>query len=263
MKFYLNHKDRRVENPTIEEAERILKEAQNMRASEIITEGGGSLIDIGKYISRALQIPHTVIPTTAGTGSEVTKYCVLTIKGRKTTLIDNKFIPTSYVLDPKKVISLPPLQTLSSGLDALCQAMESMWSIKATNKSKNYSELAVDLVLDNLEKSIKNPTNEEARMNMLIAANFSGRAINVARTNVCHSISYPLTDWYAIPHGIACYMSLRYFGKKIGLEIPNFDIPKYWGVDPERVADVAIQNEKLLDYPEIITREDIVKSLML
>lgn len=261
MIFKLSHKDRKIENPTIEEAERILKEVQASGAEELITEGGGSLIDIGKYIAKSLRIPHTVYPTTAGTGSEVTKYCVLTINGKKTTLEDNKFIPTSYVLDPRKVISLPYLQTLSTGLDALCQALESFWSIRATKESKMYAEMAIALVFGNLKESLQNPTNEKYRMNMMLAANFSGRAINIARTNVCHSISYPLTDLYQIPHGIACYMTLPYFCQKLGITLEEkFDIPKF-PIDNDRIADIAIKNEKLKDYPDIITREDIMNAL--
>lgn len=262
MKFYLNYRDRRIENPTIEEAERILREVKAANADELVTEGGGSLIDVGKYIARQLSIPHIVIPSTAGTGAEVTKYCVLTINGKKTTLVDDKFIPTSYVLDPKKVISLPPLQTLSTGLDALCQGLESFWSTKATETSKKWAMFAVELALTHLKSSLASPTNEHLRMNMLIAANFSGRAINIARTNVCHSISYPLTDLYGIPHGIACYMSVKYFAKKMGLDMDlDFEIPKY-PIDAERIADIAIHNDKLKDYPLIITKEDIVQSLI-
>ncbi len=260
-KFKLDYRYRRFENPTLEQAEAILKEVKAFGAEELITEGGGSLIDVGKYIARSLHIYHTAIPTTAGTGAEVTKYCVLTVHGKKTTFIDEAFIPNSFILDPKKLIGLPYNQTLSSGLDALCQGLESFWSIHATAKSKQYAGLAVDLVLDNLKKCLDNPTDEGARMNMLLAANFSGRAINIARTNVCHSISYPLTDIYKIPHGIACYMSLRYFAKKLGMEVPiDFEIPKY-EFDPMKIADIAILNEKLKDYPGIITEEDIIKAL--
>lgn len=260
-KFKLDYRYRKLENPTIEQAEAILKEVRLFGAEELITEGGGSLIDIGKYVAKNLRIYHTAIPTTAGTGAEVTKYCVLTVDGKKKTFVDDAYIPNSYILDPKRIIGLPYAQTLSSGLDALCQGLESFWSVRATPKSKQYASLAIDLVLDNLQKSLDNPLDEKVRMNMLMAANFSGRAINIARTNVCHSISYPLTDIYKIPHGIACYMSLRYFAKKIGIGLNlDFEIPKY-EFDKEVIADIAIENEKLKDYPGIITREDIINAL--
>lgn len=259
MKFYLSYKQYPIENPTIEQAESLVKAA--IGSEEVISEGGGSIIDLGKYIARALHIHHTAIPTTAGTGSEVTKYCVLTIRGKKTTIIDDLFIPNSFILDPKKVISLPHIQTLSSGLDALCQGLESFWSIRATAKSKQYASITIDLALDNLQKSLDHPEDEAVRMNMLLAANFSGRAINIARTNICHAISYPLTDLYRIPHGIACYMSLKFFANKIGMDLPlHFDIPKYQ-FDVERIADIAILNDKIKDFPDIITREDIINSL--
>jgi alcohol dehydrogenase class IV len=99
-------------------------------------------------------------------------------------------------------------------------------------------------------------------MNMLIGANMSGRAINITKTNVCHAISYPLTEIYGIPHGIACGMSLVYFANKMGFKIKSIKklIPRY-KIDRKRIAKEAINNPKLMDYPLPITELDIVKSL--
>lgn len=247
-------------NPTLEEVEHLLSQVPT-NTTEIISQGGGSTIDAGKWIARELNLKHTVIPTTAGTGSEVTKYCVLTIDGKKTTITDERFIPDSYILDPSLVVSLPPLQTIASGFDALSQSFESMWSKDATKESRKYSKIAIHLILKNLEQCIKDPTDEQARMNMLLAANFSGRAINIAPTNICHAISYPLTDWYNIPHGIACALTLPYFTKSI-LNInlnkftKHFTIPLY-EIDIEKVAEEAIKNPKAKGY----TKSDIVSSL--
>lgn len=233
----------------------------------IYSQGGGSTIDVGKWLAAKYKLKHTAIPTTAGTGSEVTKYCVLTVDGKKTTF-DLKE-PDSYILDPHLVVTLPELHTLSSGLDALCQAVEAFWSTNGTPESKNYAAIAIELALTNLRKSMQDPNNEIYRMNMLMAANFSGRAINITRTNVCHAISYPLTELYGIPHGIACAMSLRYFAKKINI-LPNIDwdmifvpfiFPKY-DIDREAIADIVIKSEKLKSYPQKITKLDIIQSLL-
>lgn len=251
-------------NPSLEYCKKLL-ESVPPETTEIVSQGGGSTIDVGKWISRELGLKHTAIPTTAGTGSEVTKYCVLMVDGKKTTFADNKFIPSRYILDPRLVTGLPYLQTVSSGFDALSQALESFWSKNATPKSKLKSQLAIDLILDNLIECVKNPKREAPRMNMLLAANFAGRAINVTKTNVCHAISYPLTEKYGIPHGIACAMTLPYFVKKfLGVDIDNFvdmfEFPKY-DIDVQAVADEAISNEKLLDCPIEVTKDDIIKSL--
>src|SRR3990167_7947620 len=112
-------------NPTKEYADSI-KITED--TTEIISQGGGSTIDVGKWLAKKYNLKHTVIPTTAGTGSEVTKYCVLTVDGKKVTFEDEKFIPTGYLLDPKLVTTCPKEVTISAGLDALSQALESLWS---------------------------------------------------------------------------------------------------------------------------------------
>lgn len=249
-------------NPSLQFVESL--KLPSWEVNHIISVGGGSTIDCGKYLANKFQIKHTAVPTTAGTGSEVTRYCVLMIDGKKTTL-DLK-VPDSYVLDPKLVISLPELLTLSTGLDALCQCFEAMWSTNATPESGSYSSVGINLIFKNLKLSMEQPKNELYRMNMLIAANMSGRAIEITRTNICHAISYPLTELYDIPHGIACAMSLQYFAVKLGytdldMFFMQFNLPKY-KIDKNKIADIVIQNSKILSYPQAINRDDIIKSLV-
>lgn len=247
-------------NPTLEYVESIILPKN---VTEIVSIGGGSVLDTGKWLSHKYKVYHTAIPTTAGTGSEVTRYCVLMVDGKKKTFNLRK--PDSYILDPSLVTTLPEIHTLSSGLDALCQALESFWSINATNESKNYAVVAYEMVIANLKKSMEDPHNQQYRMNMLIASNMAGRAIEITQTNVCHAISYPLTELYGIPHGIACAMSIRYFAKKNNIDLDlwflQFKLPKY-EIDVERVADIVIQNDKLKSYPHKLERIDIVQSLL-
>lgn len=250
-------------NPTLEYAKSITVPND---CKKIESMGGGSTIDVGKWLAREYGLKHTVVPTTAGTGSEATRYCVLTVDGKKTTFTDDKFIPEGYILDSSKIVSLPYEHTLASGMDALSQALESYWSKNATDESKQYSLTALYLIPNALFKSLKNPSDEIARMDMLIGANMSGRAINITKTNICHAISYPLTEKYGIPHGIACAMSLGYFTDKfIGMkELSKFIkllIPKY-EIDREEIAKIAIESEKIKDCPEKVTKEDILASLL-
>jgi alcohol dehydrogenase len=253
-------------NPTLEYAQELVKKIPK-GCTEIVSRGGGSTIDVGKWVTRSLNLVHTAIPTTAGTGSEVTRYCVLTVDGKKTTYTADEFIPDYYVLDPKLLTTLPELHTISSGLDALSQSLESLWSKNSTPESRDYSLRAIDLILKYLPISVKNPLDENARLQMLISGNFSGMAINITKTNVCHAISYPLTDKYNIPHGIACSLSLAYFTQKSGLEfdikgfLEKFSLPKY-EFDKKEVADIAIQSEKLKDFPGNITYEDLFSCYM-
>lgn len=249
-------------NPTLEYAKSIkIKKG----TKEIVSEGGGSTLDVGKFLARKNGLKHTAIPTTTGTGSESTRYCVLTVNGRKKTFEYD--IPECTVLDPRKAVTLPKLHTLSSGLDALSQCLESLWSKNATRESRNYALAGIELIMQNLPISLKNPENLQARMAMLIGANLSGRAIEITKTNVCHAISYPLTDWYGIPHGIACALSLKYFAKKtIGYDLEPFF--KKIGFDPyvgyivaKRVAEEVIKSPKLKDMPFRVTKKDILNSI--
>jgi len=247
-------------NPTLEYAE-----SYNIPkgTTEILSVGGGSTIDVGKWLANKYGIKHTAIPTTAGTGSEVTRYCVLTVGGKKVTFELKK--PDSYILDPRLVTTLPELHTLSSGLDALAQSLEALWSTNQTPESHNYATVAYELVIANLKRSMEEPKNEIYRMNMLIAANFSGRAIEITKTNVCHAISYPLTELYGIPHGIACAMSLEYFAQKNGIDLSfwflQFAFPKY-SIDKKKIANIAIKSKKLESYPQKINKLDIIQSLL-
>ncbi len=261
MKHYILHAP---PNPTLEYAQgEKIKVPPN--TTEIISQGGGSTIDVAKWVAKELGLKHTAIPTTAGTGSEVTKYVVLTVNGKKTTFVDDSYIPDSYILDPNLVVSLPRLHTISSGLDALCQSFESVWSKNATQESLSYAKSAIELIRQNLGKCVDNPEDTRARANMLLAANLSGRAINITKTNVCHAISYPLTDLYQIPHGIACAMTLPYFAKLYtGIDmlpfIKSFNLePRFF--DKLKVTQIAIKSEKLKDCPQQVTPEDILTAL--
>jgi len=266
-KFYLHYKEV-PENPSLKFAVDIVNKVREY--DEIISEGGGSTIDVGKYISYILDIPHTAIPTTAGTGSEVTKYAVFIHNKKKMSLEDDKFIPDNYILDPSKVVSLPPKQTASSGLDALSQAIESYWSPKSTFKSRWYAKKAIGLIMNSLWNSYNYPLSEVFRFNMLKAANYSGRAINITKTGVCHAVSYPLTIHYGIPHGIACIMTLPQMilfndfrlisASKIERLIKSLDIDVYSirkKIDKNLIIKEVFDSDRVQNNPIRITEEDL------
>lgn len=198
-------------NPTIDFAEDMVKKAKKSGCSRVISTGGGSTIDVGKYVAWKLNLKHTAIPTTAGTGSEVSKYAVFIHNGKKLSFEDDKLIPDNFVLNPEFVTSLPIRETLSSGLDAFCQAIEGYWTKPSDRVVAGFTKQVVALVRDSLDISMRHPYNILPRFNMLLAANYSGRIINFTRTSICHAISYPLTIDYKIPHGIACALTLPMF----------------------------------------------------
>jgi len=268
--FYINYKEV-LSNPTIKFAERMLKKAKG--ATKVVSVGGGSSIDTAKYISFYLKIPHKAIPTTAGTGSEATKFAVFIKDGKKISLEDEKLIPEEYELNPKLVVSCPSEVTASSGLDALSQAIESYWSPNATKESKEFSRTSFELTMEYLLLSYKNPKNETFRMKMLEAAHFSGKAINITRTSICHAISYYLTINYGVPHGIACVSTLPIFMKLFNFkQIPykevenliknlNVDIvPILKRIDKD-VVEEAFESSRASNIPLKLTEKDICKLL--
>jgi len=254
-------------NPTLEFAQEMVKNAKG--ATKVESTGGGSTIDVGKYVAYKLGLPHKAIPTTAGTGSEVTKFAVLTVSGKKFSLEDNKLIPTEYELRPELITSLPAEHTIASGLDALCHAVESWWSPRATRESKLYAKKAIHGITGNLYESVKNPDNEFLRMKMLESANDAGRAFNITKTSICHAISYPLTIKYGIPHGIACAMTLPTFMNhfKVGYKMTNKvdRLIKTLGVKKiamtDEIIDEALTSERATNTPIPITKEILQRLL--
>lgn len=195
----------------------------------IIGVGGGSVMDIAKSISilttqkgdleefikgeislKERQIPSIMIPTTAGTGSESTHFSVTYINKIKYSLAHYSLLPDFVILDPLFTKNLPPYITACTSMDALCQAIESFWSTNSTEESRTYSKEAIELVMSYIIKNVNNP-DMISRGKMLIASNLAGRAINIAKTTAAHSVSYPLTSYFNIPHGHAVALTLPYF----------------------------------------------------
>ena len=195
-----------------------------------IALGGGSVIDTAKILS--LMIGNNIkssdeavekssenkisekskiicIPSTAGTGAEITPFSTIWDKknGSKYSILSNK-INREIILDPEISISLPEEITISTGLDSLCQILESTWSKKANKKSLSAASLGFEYLNKNLNNVISNPSDIESRQHMLFASFLSGVSISISNTTLCHSISYPLTSILNVPHGVACALTL-------------------------------------------------------
>lgn len=195
-----------------------------------IALGGGSVIDTAKILS--LMIANNIgsskeaidksngnnisekskiicIPSTAGTGAEITPFSTIWDKknGLKYSIITSK-INREIILDPEISLSLPEKITISTGLDSLCQILESTWSKKANSKSLSAASLGFEYLSKNLNYVITNPVDVESRKEMLFASFLSGVSISISNTTLCHSISYPLTSILNVPHGLACALTL-------------------------------------------------------
>ena len=180
----------------------------------IVAVGGGSVIDVAKAIKTFYfkdykqKIPMVAIPTTAGSGSEATHYIVYYRGMEKQSEGESGIsIPEYSICDPDFIANLPKKVAASSGIDALSQAIESNWSINSTESSKQFSRKAIRLLIENLEYSIKGH-DRDTKSKVMIAANLSGKAIEVTKTTACHSISYPITSYFKVPHGHAVGLTL-------------------------------------------------------
>ncbi len=213
--------------PTVEGVNLALDLFKKGNYDLIIAMGGGSVLDIGKSVSvfsvnkgkiedfllkklsiKKKGIPLILIPTTAGTGSEATHFAVIFINKTKYSLADEKFIHANYtIVDPELTYSLPKRVTAYTGMDALSQGIESYWNINSTDESKEYAKKAIKLIMNNLVKAVHNP-DKKSRYNMAIAANYAGKAINITKTTACHAISYPITSFFKVPHGLAVALTL-------------------------------------------------------
>ena len=183
----------------------------------ILAVGGGSGMDVAKCIklwagmdpeSDLLHstpapngIPLIAIPTTAGTGSEATRFAVIYKDGEKQSVASPEIIPGTVVLDPEVLKSLPPYQRCATMLDALCHAVESCWSVNSTEESRAFSARAVRGVMEALPAYLANTPEGNAALQE--AAFTAGRAINITQTTAGHAMCYKLTSLYRLAHGHA------------------------------------------------------------
>jgi acetaldehyde dehydrogenase/alcohol dehydrogenase len=164
-------------------------------------------LDARKRVARFPQEPHAIrlvaVPTTAGTGSEVSPAAVLTADGRKVTLVDYSLTPDVAVVDPRLTLSMPPHLTADTGVDALTHALEAGVSIFASPFTDAFCMQAVNLILDALPRVMRDGTDLEARTSMANAATIAGLAFSNAFVGVCHALAHAVGARFGIAHGRA------------------------------------------------------------
>ncbi len=172
----------------------------------LLTEGGDLLEDHqGVYLLKRPLKNLIAIPTTAGTGSEVTFAAVIKDSNQrlKISFISPYLAPNTAILDPNVTISCPPKLTASTGMDALSHAIESIHSIQNELITDALALNAIRLINENLREAINNGENIEVRGNMLIAANMAGLAFTNALVGIVHAMAHALGGYCDVPHGIA------------------------------------------------------------
>ena len=211
-------------DPDLETVDAATAFAREVRADCIVSVGGGSVIDTGKGVCVVLkrggkandhlnlltltepQTPHVVIPTTAGTGSEVTNISVLTSHGagRKLFIADKYITPNAAILDPRFTMSLPKRMTVATAMDAMTHAIEAMMSIMSNRICDAQALQAIRLINENLPLVVADGKNEKARLNLQIAATLAGWAFTMAQVGLAHAMAHTLGTLFHLPHGEAC-----------------------------------------------------------
>lgn len=210
-------------NPLYEQVCRGVDLFRRENCSLVVAVGGGSAMDVAKCIKlfcrmnpeqnyltqeyRDTGVPLVAVPTTAGTGSESTRHAVIYYQGEKQSVSHGSIVPDYAVLDHTALRELPLYQKKCTMLDALCQAIESWWSVSSTEESARWSQKAIEAIMENWQAYLFDGQDAAAEQIML-AANYAGRAINITATTAAHAMSYKLTSLYGLPHGHAVALCL-------------------------------------------------------
>ncbi len=212
-------------NPKYEEICDGVELFKKEKCDAIVAVGGGSAIDVAKcikafanlekgelYFKQELidtKIPLLAVPTTAGTGSESTRFSVFYHNGEKQSLGNAFLVPDYAFLDSTLLYTLPEYQKKCTLLDALCQAIESWWSVNSNEESKGYAKIAVEKIIKNYKGYIFE-NDPAATDEIMLGSNYAGKAINITATTAAHAMSYKMTTLYGIPHGHAVGIALPY-----------------------------------------------------
>lgn len=221
---------------------------------DCIVAVGGSSIDVAKciklfagmdpsklYLEQPYAdsgIPLLAIPTTAGTGSESTHFAVIYYGGKKYSVAHGSILPDYAILEPSLLKTLPLYQKKCTLLDALCQAIESWWSVRACEESIAYSKTAIELIVKHRCEYL-NENSDAAAEQIMLAANYAGRAINLTTTTAAHAMSYKLTSLYGLPHGHAVAVCLPKLWKFMSTHMEQCNAPGGEAYLSERFQDIA------------------------
>lgn len=216
--------------PEINHINDIYRSAKELNCQMVIAIGGGSAMDVAKIIAVLMTntntveellgtdkvgnrgLPTVMVPTTAGTGAEVTPNAIVLVPEQelKVGVVSSKLIPDYVILDPLMTVKLPPAITASTGMDALTHAIECYISLKANPFSDTFALRAVQLISGSIREAYRQGESLRARHDMLIGAYYGGMCIATSGTAAVHALAYPLGSKYRIPHGLSNAMLLPY-----------------------------------------------------
>tara|TARA_B100000767_G_scaffold265535_1_gene281703 strand:- start:200 stop:1312 length:1113 start_codon:yes stop_codon:yes gene_type:complete len=262
--FYKNS-----ELPILEELIEIIKNIKDFKPDLILAIGGGAVIDYAKianvvdvrddlaeliinysYPYKEKYTKLAVIPTTAGSGAEVTSNAVIYVDGIKHSFESEHLIPDNYFLIPEFLISAPNKIKASAGFDAIAQALESLVSRKSNDQSVEYASKSLKISIDSYVSFLNNPNLKNAS-EMSIASNLAGKAISISKTTVPHAVSYPFTSLFGFSHGHAVSLFFEDFFKfnynNLDKSKTSFDLKKRFDLIFKifNVSDITNFNSKI------------------
>lgn len=220
-----------VPEPPLHTAEKLVSYIRREKFEIVIGVGGGSALDLAKLGAVLAQnegevkdylnltgtkkvqqkgLPKIMIPTTAGTGSEVTDIAVLSLEGTKDVVTHPYLISDVAIVDPLLTMSVPPKITAATGIDALTHAIEAYISVNASDVTDGIAEKAIELIGASLECAFLNGSDEEAREKMSTASYMAGLAFYNAGVGGVHALAYPLGNRFKLPHGESNAVLLPY-----------------------------------------------------
>lgn len=227
-------KEINLSNPDLTNIFEIIKELGVFNYQIIIAIGGGSVLDVAKalsalkgldipsieilrevitkqtYVNNKQMCPWIGIPTTAGTGSEVTSWATVWDheNGKKYSISNNKLYAKACIVLPEMTLTLPLKLSVITGLDAISHATEAYWSVQTNPISRLYAIKAIEKIRENLPKLKIEKDSYKVRYELATGSLYAGLAFSNTRTTACHSISYPLTLLHGIDHGLAASVTL-------------------------------------------------------
>lgn len=254
-----------VPDPPVDVVERGAAFAREQGVDGIVAVGGGSAMDSAKAINVLLGnggsivdylgidrvekpgVPMIAVPTTSGTGSEVTSFAVISIpeSSRKASCTGKNVYFDLAVLDPALTYGLSPASTAATGMDAMAHAVESMTSILSSPLSETFAFQAIQLIHENLPLACADGSNKEARSNMMLASTMAGIAFNNTFVHLGHSLAHVLGAHWHITHGVGCALALPYTVEHVAAGCPAqiLKVGKALGLD---MSEDAVRNGKMV-----------------
>lgn len=223
-----------ISNPDVEDLYRVVQDTAGFDFDLVLAVGGGSVLDVAKSVCalRGMEVDGTAqlrdviigksyrdnpgkcpwigVPTTAGTGSEVTSWATVWDRERNVKYsIDGKDLyAVAAIIDPRLTMNLPIRLTVTSALDAICHATESYWSVRTNPVSRMFALTAIERIVRHIETLVDDPLHETAREQIALGSFFAGMAFSNTATTACHALSYPITLKFGVDHGIAVSVTL-------------------------------------------------------